>query len=119
MKLGHAVVMGGSMAGLAASRGLTEHFDRVTLIERDSLSDGSDFRKGVPQARHLHGLLKRGENVLGGLFPDLVPSLLAEGATVLDFGSDMAWFHFGGWKAPCKLGLNGMALSRPLLERSV
>ncbi|MEO2090866.1 MAG: hypothetical protein ABGY75_15410 [Gemmataceae bacterium] len=28
----HAVVVGGSMAGLLAARGLADHFDRVTVL---------------------------------------------------------------------------------------
>jgi ribulose 1,5-bisphosphate synthetase/thiazole synthase len=31
----HAVIIGGSMAGLLAGRILADHFDRVTIIERD------------------------------------------------------------------------------------
>src|SRR5437773_9861526 len=56
----HAVVIGASMAGLLAARVLTDHFARVTLVERDELPDGPLPRKGVPQARHAHILLVRG-----------------------------------------------------------
>ena len=31
----HAIVIGGSMAGLLAARVLSEHFERVTILERD------------------------------------------------------------------------------------
>ena len=31
----HAVVIGGSIAGLAAAGVLARHFERVTLLERD------------------------------------------------------------------------------------
>ena len=68
---GHAVVIGGSMAGLLATRVLARHFAKVTLIERDHLPDGAEHRKGVPQGRHFHILLKRGERALTQLFPDL------------------------------------------------
>ena len=49
----HAIVIGGSMAGLLAARVLAAHFDRVTILERDSFPEGPEFRKGVPQARHV------------------------------------------------------------------
>ena len=49
---GHAVVMGSSVAGLLAARVLTDHFEMVTLVERNSFPDGSDNRKGVPQGHH-------------------------------------------------------------------
>ena len=58
---GHAVVVGGSMAGLLAARVLAAHFDRVTIVERDALPATPTFRKGVPQARHVHVLLGRGQ----------------------------------------------------------
>jgi 2-polyprenyl-6-methoxyphenol hydroxylase-like FAD-dependent oxidoreductase len=45
---GHAIVIGGSMAGLLAARVLGRHFERVTLIERDRSRPGPAFRKGVP-----------------------------------------------------------------------
>src|ERR1043166_1416525 len=47
----HAVVIGGSMAGLLAARSLCDHFERVTIVERDRFSQGPVPRKGVPQAR--------------------------------------------------------------------
>ena len=55
-----AIVMGGSMAGLLAARVLSDHFDHVTVIERDRFPEGPEHRKGVPQGRHFHILLKRG-----------------------------------------------------------
>src|SRR5574341_496394 len=105
-KFGHAVVIGGSMAGMATARVLTDHFERVTLIERDSLPNSPEFRKGAPQARHLHALLKRGGDTFYGLCPDLFASLVTGGGVEVDFGRDMRWYHFGGWKSPCKLGLS-------------
>ena len=57
---GHALVIGGSMAGLFAARVLSERFGRVTIVERDSFPEGPQFRKGVPQSRHLHAFMMRG-----------------------------------------------------------
>ena len=56
------------MGGLLAARVLADFFERVTVIERDQLPDASP-RRGVPQGRHLHGLLPRGRQALDGLFP--------------------------------------------------
>ncbi len=47
----HAVVIGGSMAGLLAAHVLSDHFEQVTLIERDRLTGDAEARKGVPQGR--------------------------------------------------------------------
>jgi 2-polyprenyl-6-methoxyphenol hydroxylase-like FAD-dependent oxidoreductase len=46
----HAIVIGGSLAGLLAARVLTDHFKTVTLIERDAFPADIDNRKGVPKA---------------------------------------------------------------------
>jgi len=116
----HAVVIGGGVAGLVAARVVADHFEKVTLIERDHLPDNSDPRKGVPQGRHFHGLLKRGENILNELFPDLVSGLLGAGAVKVNLVSDLAWFHFGGWKQRSNLGsVENVCMTRPLLERAL
>lgn len=67
------------MAGLLAARVLTDHFDRVTVLERDELVDRPDFRKGVPQAHHVHALLARGARVMADLFPGLFDDLVDAG----------------------------------------
>jgi glycine/D-amino acid oxidase-like deaminating enzyme len=64
-----AVVIGSSIAGLTTARVLTDHFDQVTVIERDQLPDTPDFRRGVPQAWHAHTLPLRGHAMLEQLFP--------------------------------------------------
>ena len=79
----HALVIGGSMAGLLAARVLSEHFERVTIIERDHLIDEAEPRKGVPQGRHVHTLLAGGAAVLGAYFPDLFAALAQDGAVPL------------------------------------
>ena len=84
----HAIVIGGSMGGLLAARVLSDHVDRVTLVERDRLPDGAESRRGVPQGRHAHGLLARGERILSRLFPGLTPALRDAGATLVDMGAD-------------------------------
>src|SRR5262249_49154621 len=60
---GHAVVIGGSMAGLLAARVLARHFECVTVLERDHFPAAPAPRKGTPQARHAHVLLGRGQRI--------------------------------------------------------
>lgn len=76
----HAVVIGGSITGLLASRVLLNHCDRVTLIERDLYPPEAEFRQGVPQARQVHQLLVRGKVILERLFPEIEKELLNAGA---------------------------------------
>ena len=46
---GQAVVIGASVGGMVTARVLADAFERVTVIERDSLSDEPTPRRGVPQ----------------------------------------------------------------------
>ncbi len=69
MKANDVVVIGGGIGGMCAARVLSDHFERVTLIERDELPEGAAHRKGVPQSRHPHGLLDRGTSRAERAFP--------------------------------------------------
>ncbi len=111
-----AIVMGGSMAGLLAARVLSDHFDHVTVIERDRFPEGPEHRKGVPQGRHFHILLKRGEAALARFFPDLAPALTDGGAPVVDIGADMRIYQYGDYKVQCATEACLVFLSRPFLE---
>src|SRR5690349_15176735 len=112
----HAVVMGGSMAGLLAARVLTDHFEMVTLVERDRFPGGSDNRKGVPQGQHAHALLAKGLVALAQFFPDLGPALAASGAVMVDPANDLLWYGVGGYRVRYRSGLVAPFMSRPLLE---
>ena len=108
----HAVVIGGSMAGLFAARALHEHFDRVTVLDRDPLTAelpakgaGGEHltafaaqRKGAPQAFHVHALIYGSrlclDDLYGGGFTD---AMLAAGASYLDMARQHAILTPGGW----------------------
>src|SRR5436190_15650080 len=85
----HAVVIGGSMAGLVAARVASNHFDRVTIIDRDRFPDKPQDRKGVPQARHTHALLLRGQHILEEFFPGLEHDLTEAGAPEVNWMRDI------------------------------
>lgn len=112
----HAIIIGGSLAGLLTARALSRHFEQVTILERDRVEDRPDARKGQPQARHLHGLLAKGLDTLNDLFPGLTEELVAHGALTLDMGENMRWHAFGGYRIQYPSGLTGALMSRPLLE---
>ena len=108
------------MAGLGAARALANHFDRITLVERDELTTGSDLRKGIPQAQHAHGLLPSGYQILSDYFlradrtswPRMGPSAAIS-------RDDFLWYQYGGWKLRADSGLEAIVVSRPFLERKV
>ena len=119
MSRGHAVVIGGSIAGLLATRALTDHFDRVTLYEADRFPDTVDNRKGVPQGRHAHGLLSSGFQVMESFYPGLADELVAQGAERGDVARDVIWCLGGSYKLRFECGFGGVVLSRPLLETTI
>ncbi|MSP12071.1 MAG: 2-polyprenyl-6-methoxyphenol hydroxylase-like oxidoreductase [Chloroflexi bacterium] len=111
-----AVVIGGSIAGLLAARVLADHFDQVTIIERDIYPAEPDFRKGVPQGRHLHVLLLRGLQILNQFFPGLEDELAAAGAPQTDLLGDTLIFTIAGQLPRFKSGVTTRFCSRYLLE---
>lgn len=78
--LSHAIVLGGSAAGLFAARVLSPNAHRVTVVERDSLPDAALHRKGTPQSRHANNVQPRAVTLLERWFPGVTPELEAAGA---------------------------------------
>ena len=115
----HAIVIGGSIAGLITSAILTRHFDRVTVIERDRMPDGPELRKGVPQANQPHILLKRGQMIMEDLFPGMTDELIASGAVPVNMGAELQWFVLGGWRPRFESSIDILGTSRPLLETTI
>ncbi len=118
-RVGRAVIIGSGIAGLLGARVLSDHFEQVIVLERDPAPTGPDARKGVPQARHAHGLLDAGLQVLSTLFPGLVPEMFAEGAERMDMGRDAAWFTASSWKPRYVSGIEVILCTRTWLEWKV
>jgi 2-polyprenyl-6-methoxyphenol hydroxylase-like FAD-dependent oxidoreductase len=115
----HAVVLGASLAGLLAARVLSEVYAQVTVVDRDALPDGPAHRRGVPQARHAHGLLARGREAMEELQPGLTAELVDRGALTGDIQRDFGWINEGRRLCPAESGLLGLIVSRALLEDAV
>lgn len=120
----HAVVLGASMGGLLAARALADFYDAVTVVERDELPGGPAHRRGVPQGRHVHGLLGSGSEVLGQLFPGILDELATAGANVVDDGDlSRIWLRFNGHdlNRSCSFAkpMTSYLASRPFLEAHV
>lgn len=114
-----ALVMGGGIAGLLASRVLADHFERVILVEKDRLADGPAHRNGTPQSHQAHLLLSKGYRVITHLFPKIEAELLALGAQKIDFSKDARIHVPGGWCNNFSLGIFTLACSRNLLEFAI
>lgn len=113
-----AVVLGGSIAGLLAARVLAESFEEVLIVDRDELTGVTTARRGVPQGRHVHGLLARGQQILEELFPGFTEDAKASGIPTGDLG-ELRWFFGSGRLQPATTGLLCISASRPLLEAQV
>ena len=115
---GHAVVLGAGMAGLAVAAALPQGFERVTVLERDTLPHEAASRTGTPQDRHLHLLLPSGADALEELLPGIGADLEAAGAVPCD--ADAIRMVLGGHRlAPAPTGQAGFVGSRPLVEAQV
>ncbi len=118
MNRDHAVVVGGSLAGLLAARVLTAHFDRVTLIERDRYPDDAEYRPGIPQSRHLHVLWTRGLELLELLFPGIENTLVGAGAQEIRVPADVLWLTSAGWRERFDV-TRLLTFGRPLIDWAV
>jgi flavin-dependent dehydrogenase len=115
----HAVVIGASMAGLLAARALAETHERVTIIERDELPAGAEQRRAVPQGRHVHALLPRGQMELELLLPGITAELIEAGAVTYEALSEMYFSVLGHPIARVALDRDTVLAGRPLIEAQV
>ncbi len=113
---GHAVVIGGCVAGLTAAGALARHFDQVTLVERDRFPDGPAYRKGIPQSRHLHVFLTGGLAALERLFPGVEDDLVAAGAVRVRSFEEIRWLNAQGWSERFPTGEHFLSCSRELFD---
>src|SRR5258708_12074636 len=115
----HAVVIGGSFSGLFAGRVLSDFFDRVTVLDRDTFPAGIEDRAGVPQARHVHGLLVRGLTEYERAFPGFERLAVEKGATFHDHTWDFVVLRPQGWQPRYRSELKFLSASRELIESCV
>jgi len=112
----HALVIGGGIAGLLVARVLADHFDQVSLLDRDTFPQTPDHRKGVPQSHHAHALLPRGVQIIRQLFPGILDELRADGALYVSEVVPIVHVPPVGKLPAQKQDRPFVAFSRPLLE---
>src|SRR5215470_10503966 len=95
---------------------LADHFDAVTLLERDRFPEVPVARKGLPQGRHAHALLERGRRIVERFLPGLTGELVRAGAELMDFTRDFAWLAPSGWYLRVPSDLPMLACSRDLID---
>ncbi|WP_336362027.1 FAD-dependent oxidoreductase [Halalkalicoccus salilacus] len=114
-----AVILGGSMAGLCASRILADGFKEVVIVERDPLPNEPVVRDGAPQTTHPHVMLEAGRVCLEELFPGFCETVLEEGGVVIDAATDMRYYDHGAFLADGPDRLPMYCASRALFEHVV
>lgn len=114
-----AVVLGGSMAGLLVARVLADRFATVIVVERDPLPDAPGPRRGIPQGKHIHGLLAGGQQAFEQLLPGLTSELAADGVPVGDPLTDVRLRINGHAFRQAPSGLTLVSASREVLEHQV
>ncbi len=112
-----AVVLGGSVAGLCAAGALADHFDEVTILERDILPADAEHRRGVPQSKHPHFLLNAGRRSIGTVFPGFEEDLIAAGGMLLMPSLEAAYLEETGWAPRKKSTMTMIYSSRIMIER--
>ena len=115
----HALVIGGGIAGLLATRVLLNHFEHITVVERDSLPAQPQTRPGTPQAIQSHAILVRGARILEQLFPGLNADLISSGAISVDWAADVLYLSTRGTEPRLPSDLITSMCSRSLLEWSI
>lgn len=114
-----AVVIGASMGGLAAAAALAQSYRQVIILERDTLPDGPQNRRGVPQGKHAHGLHPGGLQALEKLLPGITDELVTRGVPSGDLSQAGSWRVGGGHLARGEAGVLGIGATRPFLEHYV
>lgn len=115
----HAVVVGGSMAGLCAARVLTDGFDTVTIIEKDPLPEKPVPRPGVPQGSQIHALQEAGRATLEDFLPGFGEDIISAGGLMIDGASDLEFYDEGDFLTDGPRRFPVYSASRPLFEHVV
>lgn len=114
---GQAVVLGAGVAGLLAARVLADAYDRVVVLERDSLPTDPTPRAGVPQDTQLHVLLDGGRRAIEQYCPGVSDAFVAAGG-VRATGAEIAIYVEGGRLWPTDRHALTFA-TRPLFEQVI
>ncbi len=119
MKPKRALIVGGGLVGLAAAAMLSDYFESVVIIEKDGQAGSRLPRPGAPQGAHLHVLLKRGQDIVKELFPDVLAAIKKASCPTIDWAADTKWETEKGCFPRQSSKFKTYSLSRPFLERQV
>jgi len=113
---GRAVVVGASMAGLLAARVLADHYETVTIVERDTLPEVGENRRAAPQGHHAHVLLGSGQQAIEELLPDITAEIQLAGGAMCRAFHDVRFIVGDHEFTRDAVGADVLLASRPLIE---
>ena len=112
-----AIVIGGSIAGLLSARVLSDYFQQVIILDRDTLPETPQARRGVPQSVQPHVLFTKGYRILAEFFPDIKEKLQQNGALSIDWAREFQHYVSGHWGLKAQPSdIVSITCSRYLLE---
>lgn len=113
------VILGGSVSGLLTAVALASASDKVIILERDEVEDAPNFRDGIPQDAHCHGILESGRLAIESLLPGFTGKLVQNGAYPVDRTGQFGWFHGGEWKVRYTYGSPMYMCLRPVIDHTI
>lgn len=114
-----AIILGASIAGLLAARALAPYFEKILLLERDTLPDKPQYRSGTAQAQHAHILLRRGLTGMEQLFPGFTKKLINAGGVMTNTTRDWYLLFPMGAFPTFDSDMDFLCASRPLIEHTL
>ncbi|MEL6306903.1 MAG: FAD-dependent monooxygenase [Chloroflexota bacterium] len=103
-------IIGGGFCGLLAAVVCSQHFNRVTVIERGAEA------QGVSQRHHIHSLQAKGLQILEALLPGISEALRTSGAVTVRWTQDVQVWLSRGYVPQVDAGVTSIGVSRHHLE---
>src|SRR6266851_5548772 len=92
----NAVVIGGSLAGLMTARVLADHFQSVTMLERDHIESSPAVHKSIAQGYHVHGCWSAHKERCCRFYPNLFANMEKLGSVRCRIGRDLVVYGPSG-----------------------
>lgn len=91
MKFDHVIILGGGFAGILTAHMLSQHFNKISIIERCDLTL-DQIKTRLPQSVHLHVLMKQGQILLEKLIPNIFEEIKQHHTPEIDWANDTKWY---------------------------